>query len=218
MDELIDAIKAGDLDRVRGMIAINPDLANARSGELPVIMLAVYYGKREIVQSLIDHGADLDIHSAAASGKADRLALLIGADPASVNTHSGDGWTPLALASYFGQREAARLLIASGADVHARSKSAEQNMPLHAAVAGKRHALVELLIESGADINAQDGSGRTPLHLAAHEGPAATVEYLLAQGADPTIPSNDGSTPLQTAEREGRTAEAAVLRQHLPRQ
>jgi ankyrin repeat protein len=212
VEELIEAIKAGDGERVRGLVAIRPALANARAGEIPVVMLAVYYGHRGVAQTLIDHGADVDVFAAAALNKADRLAMLLNADREMVNAYSADGWTPLALAAYFGARDAARLLIASGADLHARSTNATANTPLHAAVAGKRHELVELLVEAGADVNARDGDGWTPLNLAAHEGVAATVAYLLDHGADPTIPSNDGRVPLATAEAEGKTEAAEVLR------
>ncbi|MGH9172979.1 MAG: ankyrin repeat domain-containing protein, partial [Vicinamibacterales bacterium] len=85
---------------------------------------------------------------------------------------------------------------------------------LHAAVAGKQHDLVEMLVEAGAEVNATDADGWTPLNLAAHEGVAETVSYLLAHGADPSIPANNGLTPLQTAEREGKTAAAEVLREY----
>ncbi|HYI15313.1 MAG TPA: ankyrin repeat domain-containing protein [Thermomicrobiales bacterium] len=212
-ERLIDAIKAGDDDRVRALLAADEALANAKHGELPVVMLAAYYGQRAVAQTLIDHGADVDIFAAAALNKADRLALLL-RDPGVINSHSHDGWTPLALAAHFGAHASARLLLAAGADLAVRSKNPTGNTPLHAAVAGKRHEIVELLVDAGADVNAQDADGWTSLNLAAHEGIPETVSLLLAHSADPTIPANNGQTPVQTAEREGKTAALEILRQH----
>lgn len=212
-EQLIEAIKAGDDDRVRMLLAGDETLANAKDGDLPVVMLATYYGQRAVAQTLIDHGAHVDIFSAAALNKADRLALLL-RDPDVINSHSHDGWTPLALAAHFGARESAKLLLMAGADIGIRSKNPTGNTPLHAAVAGKRHEIVELLVEAGADVNTQDADGWTPLNLAAHEGIPETVSLLLANSADPTIPANNGQTPVQTAEREGKQAALELLRHH----
>ncbi len=210
--ELIEAVKQGDEDRVRGIVYEYEALADTKVEGIPVVLLALYYGYRDIAQALVDLGADVDIFTAAALNNANRLAMALRGRQDAVNSHSPDGWTPLGLAAYFGAESSARLLLATGADLMLRSTNPTGNTPLHAAVAGKCHRLVELLVEAGADINATDANGWTPLHLAAHEGPVTTIDYLLAHGANPTIPAANGQTPLQTAEKEGRTAAAEMLR------
>lgn len=213
--ELITAVKAGDEDRVRAIVSIDERLADTRDGDVPVALLACYHGHPAIARALIDLGATVDVFIAAATGSADRLAVLLRGRRELLDAHGPDGWTPLGLASYFGKREAARLLLAAGADLRQRSANATGNTALHAAVAGKRQPLVELLVEAGADPNATDAGGWTPLALAAHEGEVATVRYLLAHGADPTIANAAGDTPLAIAERAGRRAAEDLLRRAL---
>ena len=70
-------------------------------------------------------------------GDTARIEELLAANRSLVSTLSTDGWTPLHLAAFFGKTDAARLLLNKGAPVNARSTNAMQNMPLHAAAAGK---------------------------------------------------------------------------------
>lgn len=210
--ELIEAVKRGDEDRVRGLVYEHEALVNTKDGEIPIVLLAMYHGHRDLAHGLVHLGAEVDVFTAAALNNSNRLAMAVRGRQDAVNSHSSDGWTPLGLASYFGADAAARLLLTIDADPMLRSTNPTGNTPLHSAVAGKRHALVEMLVEAGVDINATNADGWTPLNLAAHEGIVKTLEYLLAHGADPTIPAANGHTPLQTAEAEGKTAAAEILK------
>ena len=57
---------------------------------------------------------------------------------AGLNAYSYDGWTPLHLAAFFGQRAAVERLMAAGADLNAVSRNALRNTP--AACRGRRRA------------------------------------------------------------------------------
>jgi ankyrin repeat protein len=174
----IDAVKSGDLEAVRTSLGSDAHLASERSstGESP-LMAALYRGHSEIVAALIDAGADLDLFAAAATGRSGDLRQIL-QEGGNVNGYAHDGWTPLHLAAFFGQLDAARLLLDAGADVHAVSRNSLTNTPLHAATAGK-HATVALLLHSrGADAHAIDSGGYSPLQIAEQNGLTDVVSAL----------------------------------------
>lgn len=212
-EALFAAVRARDVAQVAALLDADPALVNTRdAGNLSPVVVATYWGQREMVDLLVARGAELELHAAAALGLTERVAGMLDADPEAVNRHSADGWTPLALAAYFGQADTATLLLQRGADHALPSINAMRNQPLHAAVAGKRCELVALLLRAGADHGARDYNGWTPLNLAAHEGPPQTVGLLLDAGADPTIANDEGRTPLATAIHEGQPEVERLLR------
>ena len=87
-----------------------------------------------------------------------------------MNAFAFDGWTPLHLAAFFGQLDAVRILLDSGADLRAVSRNSMKNTPLHAATAGKHEQIARLLLEHGADPHAIDAGGYTPAKIAAENG------------------------------------------------
>lgn len=213
IDPIFDAIRAGDVGQVDELLTRTPDSASARDENgISAVITAVYYGRLDIANRLIDAGGHVDVFAAAALGMIGRLDALISADPGLVSSHSPDGWTPLALASFFGRATAAEYLLNAGAGTEQRSRNNQGNMPLHAAIAGKHQDLALLLLEAGADVNSQDGSGWTPLHIASHEGPLPLVQLLLAREADPNIRNSDGELPLDTATKQGLNEVIAFLR------
>jgi ankyrin repeat protein len=165
IDALVEAAKAGDLGRVRAIVAENFLLASQRlaGGESP-LMSALYRGHTDVVDALIDAGAEIDVFAAAATGRVSALGRML--DAATVNGYSYDGWTPLHLAAFFGHLEPARLLLAAGADVGAVSKNSLANTPLHAATAGKHGDVALLLLEHGADPLRTDAGGYSPQEIA----------------------------------------------------
>src|SRR4051794_18191705 len=160
-ETLVELVKAGDLGKVRAMLAENFLLASQRlqNGETP-LMAALYRGHGDIVEALIDAGAEIDVFAAAATGRIDDLRRTL--SPETVNGYAYDGWTPLHLAAFFGHLEAARLLLDGGADVSAVSTNSLENTPLHAATAGRHSDVALLLLEHGALASIVDAGGYTP--------------------------------------------------------
>lgn len=196
---LLEAAKTGDESRVRELLRHDPSLASARteSGE-SALMAALYRGHRAVVDALLAAGARVDMFAAAALGRTDDLKALLN-DPAALDGFSHDGWTPLHLASFFGHRAAAEIILNAGAPVSPISTNGLKNTPLHAATAGGRSEVARLLIERGADVTVPDAGGHTPLHIAAENGLVDVVKALLARGADPLAVDAEEKTPLSRA-------------------
>jgi ankyrin repeat protein len=210
----LDAINAGDFDRVKAMLSADPQLVTARSakGE-SAILTAVYRGQKEIANLLVARGAEMTIFEAAAAGEIERVERLVDGG-APVNGFSADGWTPLHLAAFFGHARAVELLLARGADVAATSKNSNGNTPLHAALAGHHPFVAGLLIGAGGDVNAADAGGWRPLHLAAANNHLDAMKTLIAQGADVAAANAQGQTPLSLAQEKNLREAAALLRRH----
>jgi len=115
--------------------------------------------------------------------------LAAGANPNTIS--SGKGMIVLGEAVARGDTEAARLLIAYGADVN--GKDAVGRVPLHHARSWSRD-VVELLLAKGAEVN-----GRFLLHFFVDAGEKEIIEVCLAHGADVNDKDLAGQTPLDVA-------------------
>jgi ankyrin repeat protein len=110
--------------------------------------------------------------------------------------------------SYVARNEmATQLLLQNGFDVKQRDFNKET--ALRWAAREGHEAAVQLLLEKGADINAQN-KGWTVLHVAASEGHEAVVQLLLEKGADINA-QNQGWTALHVAASKGHEAVVQLL-------
>src|ERR1035438_9027409 len=101
-DTFLEAVKAGETEKVGDMLIQHPELANARNtqGESAVLQ-AKYRGRDNILQMLLGLGPKLTVYEAAVVGDIDVVRRDIAADPSVVNRLAPDGFNLLGLAAFF---------------------------------------------------------------------------------------------------------------------
>jgi RNA polymerase sigma factor (sigma-70 family) len=217
--DLLQAARAGDIERVKTLLKADPRLLVARDpmGNTALI-IAVNSGHDALADLLFDAGVEPGLHEAAAIGDSGRVRAALDRHPEQLDTYSPEGFTPLALAAHFGHLEVMRLLIDRSADVNRAATHRIAVTPLHAALFGRQVDAALLLIERGADVAlARGGSGWkragwTPLHYAAGMGFSTLVQPLLDRGADPSRADEEGKTPLDVAIDANHSGIVDVLR------
>jgi uncharacterized protein len=200
--EFIDAVKRNDVDQLKSLLKADITLVYSRSDEdLSAFILAIYGKNRGIAKLLLSSGLTLDVFEAAAYGDSLRVGELLKDKPSLLNEYSPDGWTPLHLAAYFGNRKVTELLLDLEADVLLSSKNAMKVTALHSALSNKQWDIARLLIQRGADIHkAVAGSLYTPLHYAVANGGFEITKFLVSLGVNIAAKSSDGKTALLLAQ------------------
>jgi ankyrin repeat protein len=206
------AVNEDDGKTIQQITNAKPELANARGqNNLPLLMNAIYQRKTAVVKTLRAAGAEPDVFAAAALGDLDRLQTLAQRWSGYLNIFARDGFTPLQLACYFNQENAALWLIEQGANVNAVAKNMMKIAPIHATATHGNLTILRALLEKGAEVNAEQEGGYTAVHQAAHRNNVPMAQLLLTFGADPHQPDVKGQSALQLAKVEGNDEVAAVL-------
>ncbi len=212
---MIGAIKSGDAEAVRVLLAEDAALANAKDADgTSAVLIATYWGKRDIKKILLAAKPELSVHEAAAVGDEARVMAWIKAQPELLETYSQDGFTPLQLGAFFSQADGVKFLLARGANVNAVSRNPTKLRALHSSVAANHIPITKLLLASGAEVNAKQAGGFTPLHAAAQNGNAEMTKLLLDWGADPSSQTDEGKAARHFAAEGKHDAVLAVLDTH----
>ena len=215
--ELFDAIRENDKDKVARLIAANPALAHARNeAGISALMQARYGFRPEIVEVLRSAAGELDVFEAATLGDVPRLHALLANDPGLAKTYSSDGFTALQLAAFFGQPASVAALLQYAPDVNAVSHNPMKVAAINAAAASRNLEVVKLVLQAGASPDAQQQAGYAALHEAAANNNVELAKVLLSAGADPRVRSDAGLTAADIAREKGHAAIAEMLEARKP--
>lgn len=209
---LEELIENGDGLAIDNLLHNNPSLAKQEtSHDISPLLLACYYKKLHLVKIILKHLDKVDIYEAAAAGLLEDTIDLLDMHPELLNRYSPHGFTPLAMATHFGNEDIVRFLLKSGADPNLASQNGYHVYPLYTAIDSNFEGIAKMLVEAGADVEVIQASKMTPLHAAAQNGNIEMLILLLERGASVNIKNDSGRTPADLAFEKGHLEIAKIL-------
>lgn len=214
----LDAVRAGDLERVRAFADRDPGLVTVRDAEgRSAFALALLGRHRPVAALLLDRGHRPDAHEAALATDWDRLEAVAADAPGVVNRSHPIGGTAMYAAALGGAGSSIWRVYTYGGDPNAVPDPARPSA-LRVALDHPDLEVAELtastLLANGATPRAGEPRGDSALHAAAARGSLELVEMMLRKGADPGAVDDDGRTPADRADREGHAEVLALLVAH----
>ncbi|XP_076680771.1 uncharacterized protein LOC143375485 [Andrena cerasifolii] len=221
------AAKNGDLEMVRLLLT---NKANVKDSP-QVLNTAVQQNRRDIVEVLLQHGADVNastkygvtaLHYTVLNkngtlsrsfpdnddtkGEIARLLLSRGAN---VNAQTQNGIMTLHAATRKGFVRVVDALLEYDADVNCAYEN--EKMPLYYSAEKGQKVITKMLLDKGANVNAKQEDGRTALHIAIQRGHKRVVQLLLKYGSRVDSVTKNRATPLHSAARNGYVDIVKVL-------
>ena len=231
--KLFSEIRSGNILFVEEFINKNPKALKCidrnGTGHTP-LGAAVYYGQTEIVDFLLNKGANvfaLDANGrnllfiAANEKYADIIEQLFDKIPEKqykcfVELKDKEGFTPLIWSARNGKLDAVDVLIEKGADIFAKDWSGRTAFS-HAAETGNELILKRFLCETKKCkklVDLADTRFNTPLMFAASQGQKGVVQLLLKHHSDKEATNLYGKTAFDLAQEKGHNEIADMLMDH----
>jgi len=202
-DDLFKAIDVADEAKLRAILKKDKSLASSRSSDgVSAILFTLYLAKFDLTKIVMTYEPEMDLYDLAALNMHVELTAFL-ETVADIDHLSGDGFSALHLASFFGSLGTAELLIEKGANVNIHAGNMSDLRPLHSACVSGQDPIVNLLLKAGAEPDVRQTGGYTPLMMAASLGNRPVVGLLLEYGADITIKSDDDRIAVDFAKAAG---------------
>ncbi len=223
--ELIENVKAGDIETVKQLLKDGIDVNAPESNGTTALHWAVHYGEDALVNALLNAGADPNVMNnygatplseATLIGSISLVKNLLDAG-AKVDKVNQDGMSALMIAARSNHILLAKLLLEHGAQVNLKEKWKQQNAIIWAA-AQSQPEMLRVLLAAGGDPNSQSmdnerdryvtqerrfqwrpAGGMSALAYAAREGCLECVRLLIQEGANLDEGDAENVTPLNLA-------------------
>ena len=182
------------------------------------VMQAAWHGQVEILQILLNHGANTSLqnatgctaaHFAAGQGHTECLEILAKDQLVDINCQTKFGATPLILAAKCGYLDTVDLLLDYGADPNIQYRG-KQNALLFAAGNG-HYECIQSLLRHEVNVNQANVQNVTPLMRATQQGHNECVLLLTEHGADVNIQDTYGRTAAHFAVENGNSTALRIL-------
>lgn len=211
--KLEEYIETGNHHDLEILLVHHPELLREKtSHEISPLLLACYYHKDQVIKTILNHLTTITIHEACAIGFTQQVEMMIAQKPDVIDEVSSHGFTPLGIATHFGQEDVVRLLLTAHADPNIPSQNGYQVYPLHTAITGQYDRIGKMLIEAGAEVNVTQNARITPLHIAAQQGNIEMIIVLLENGANIQVKTDNGFYASDLAQDKGYKEIAEILR------
>lgn len=171
-----------DIAKVRELLrqGASPNASNWDGNSRTALMVAAQNGDGDIVELLLNDGANVNAKAEATSG---------------VEGHVLSGITALSLAPRSGNLSIVEMLVKHGADIHPKDSYGRTALAF-----ATTNEIAQFFLDRGLDINARDRDGYTLLIRSGEPFHRPSIAFLLEHGADPNAKANDGTTALKLAE------------------
>ncbi|MBU4054027.1 MAG: ankyrin repeat domain-containing protein [Proteobacteria bacterium] len=189
---LLSAATEGRIEDLKALLkdGVDVNAMDMLSGSTP-LSCAIFNGHLEIVEYLINSGADINaktvygvtiLSDAAVNGHMAGVTILLNKG-AKVNIKDMFGSTALWRASINGHTKIVKLLLEAKAKVNIRRKE-DGKTPLYVATSRGHTEVVKLLLKAKAKVNiGRKEDGKTPLDAATSRGHAKIAKLLKEYGA-----------------------------------
>jgi len=224
---LYDACKAGNSSKVKSMLSKggNPNWYNNHDGGITALHCAAKIGACDIVELLLNAGADTSVvdivdyntplHMACIAGKTDVCKQLLEKESSveHLNRQNAYGNTPLHEAATAGATDTVKFLL-SCEGIAMNSMNHRHSSPLMFALYSENctNALLSAFVNTpGIDLKVCDDDGVSLAHICALKNNDSALKVLLSAGVDATMKDKSGRTALFYADIKGNKSIVSTL-------